>query len=227
MKKILIIEDEPDIGEYIKGFLTAEGYDVCIADNGIEGIDLFSHASQSDPFDLAVLDIMVPGIDGYGVCEYIRKHSSIPIIFLSALSDEESVIKGYDKLADDYITKPFSTTIFLRKVRALLRRNDSKAEETEKTYTYRDITMNPDRMICTVGSRSVELTTKEYALLLLLIRKPGRVFSRSMLLDMLWDYNSLVDERIVDSHIKNLRAKLGGDYIDTVRGIGYKVVPED
>lgn len=223
MNRILIVEDEPDISELIESYLRNDGYQVSVAHDGIEAIDLFSEGS----YDLVVLDIMIPGIDGYGVCEYIRKHSSVPVMFLSALDDDASVIKGYDRMADDYMTKPFSINIFLRKVKALLRRGNIFSEADGKLYCYRDIVMDPDRMLCSVGNKPVELTAREYELLLLLIKNPGRVYSRGMLLDMLWDYNSLVDERIVDSHIKNIRQKLGGDYIDTVRGRGYRVVQKD
>ncbi|MBO4635667.1 MAG: response regulator transcription factor [Clostridiales bacterium] len=223
MNRILIVEDEPDISELIESYLRNDGYQVSVAHDGIEAIDLFSEGS----YDLVVLDIMIPGIDGYGVCEYIRKHSSVPVMFLSALDDDASVIKGYDRMADDYMTKPFSIGIFLRKVKALLRRGNISSEADGKLYRYRDIVMDPDRMLCSVGNKPVELTAREYELLLLLIKNPGRVYSRGMLLDMLWDYNSLVDERIVDSHIKNIRQKLGGDYIDTVRGRGYRVIQKD
>ena len=220
MSRILVVEDEPDISELISEYLKNDGYEVSLASDGIEAIDLFAQKGC----DLGILDIMIPGIDGYGVCDYIRKHSAVPIIFLSALDDEASMIKGYDKLADDYMTKPFNMTVLLRKIKAILRRNGADNVTSEKIYRYKDITMNPDRMLCTVGERTVELTSREFELLLLLIKNPGRVYSREMLLDILWDYNSLVDERIVDSHIKNIRQKLSGDYIDTVRGRGYRVI---
>ena len=148
-------------------------------------------------------------------------------MFLSALGDESSVVKGYDLLADDYVTKPFSMPIFLKKVNALIRRNSSAEDIHEKRYVYKDIVMIPDRMECTVKGEHIELTAREYDLLLTFIKHPGRVYTRGILLDLIWDHDSLVDERIVDSHIKNLRHKLGGEYIDTVRGKGYKVADED
>ena len=148
-------------------------------------------------------------------------------MFLSALGDEASVVKGYDLLADDYVTKPFSMPIFLKKVNALIRRNSSAEDLQEKRFVYKDIVMIPDRMECTVKGEHIELTAREYDLLLTFIKHPGRVYTRGILLDLIWDHDSLVDERIVDSHIKNLRHKLGGEYIDTVRGKGYRVTDED
>ena len=223
MKKILVIEDEPDIRELLEGYLIHEGYEVDTAEDGLNGIDLFSRGV----YDLVILDILMPKIDGSGVCEYIRKHSDTPVMFLSALGDEASVVKGYDLLADDYVTKPFSMPIFLKKVNALIRRNSSAEDIQEKRYVYKDIVMIPDRMECTVKGEHIELTAREYDLLLTFIKHPGRVYTRGILLDLIWDHDSLVDERIVDSHIKNLRHKLGGEYIDTVRGKGYKVADED
>ena len=222
MKKILVVEDEPDIRELLGNYLSNEGYTVCLAEDGVEAISLFS---KEQP-DLVILDIMIPKIDGYGVCEVIKKQSDVPIIFLSALGDEKSLIKGYDLMADDYVTKPFSMPVLLRKVSAVLRRNDpSSTAKAPSLITHGDILLNKDTMEVTVKGREVELTSKEFDLLALFLKNPGRVFTREMLLDLLWDYNSFVDERIVDSHIKNMRHKLGeaGDCIETVRGRGYRV----
>ena len=226
MKKILVVEDEPDIRELLGNYLRNEGYDVAAAEDGVTAIALFA----KDKYDLVILDIMIPKIDGYGVCEVIKKQSDVPVIFLSALGDEKSLLKGYDVMADDYVTKPFSMPVFLRKVRAVLRREG--ASDTAKALSlmvYGDITVNADTMEVTAKGQKVELTSREFDILSLLLRHPGRVFTREMLLDMLWDYSSFVDERIVDSHIKNLRHKLGeaGNVIETVRGRGYKVAKED
>ena len=169
---------------------------------------------------------MIPKIDGYGVCEVIKKQSDVPVIFLSALGDEKSLIKGYDSMADDYVTKPFSMPVFLRKVHAILRRDDvSGVVKKSSLLSYGNITMNADTMEVIACGKNVELTAREFDLLSLLLKNPGRVYTREVLLDMLWDYNSFVDERIVDSHIKNLRHKLGeaGSCIETVRGRGYRI----
>ena len=226
MKKILVVEDEPDILELLGNYLRNEGYDVASAEDGVTAIALFA----KDKYDLVILDIMIPKIDGYGVCEVIKKQSDVPVIFLSALGDEKSLLKGYDAMADDYVTKPFSMPVFLRKVRAVLRReNASDPAKAQSLLVYGEISMNADTMEVLACGKKVELTVREFDLLALLLKHPGRVFTREMLLDMLWDYSSFVDERIVDSHIKNLRHKLGnaGNVIETVRGRGYKVAKED
>ncbi len=218
-KKLLVVEDEPEIRDILKNYLTNEGYEVVLASDGVEAISLFAGGS----FDLVILDIMMPKIDGYGVCEVIKKQSDVPVIFLSALNDDKSQIKGYDLMADDYVTKPFSMPIFLRKVNALLRRSDSAETRHDKVLICGDIIINSDTMSVTVKGKNVELTSREFDILLTLAKNPGRVYSREMLLNLLWDFDSLVDERIVDSHIKNLRHKIGGDYIETVRGRGYRI----
>lgn len=223
MKKILIVEDEPEIRQLLASYLINEGYSVLEAEDGVAAIELFS----KEKLDLLILDIMIPKIDGYGVCEYVKKQSKVPVIFLSALGDEKSMVKGYDSLADDYVTKPFSMPVFLRKVKAVLRRDPSATAEEHSKFTYKDIVMIPDMMKVTVSGKDVELTSKEFDILLTLIKNPGRVYTRELLLEMLWDYDSLVDERIVDSHIKNLRHKIGEGVIETVRGRGYRVAQKD
>ena len=219
MKKILIVEDEPDIRELLTNYLAHEGYQADAAEDGVEALFLFAGGE----YDLVVLDIMIPKIDGYGVCEVIKKQSDVPVIFLSALTDEKSQIKGYDLMADDYVTKPFSMPVFLRKINALLRRKDGGESRKDALLVCGDIVMNSDTMEVTVCGNPVELTAREFDLLKTLAKNPGRIYTREILLDLLWDYDALVDERIVDSHIKNLRHKLGGDYIETVRGRGYRI----
>ena len=220
MKKILVVEDEPDIRELLVNYLGNEGYDVVAAGDGVEAIARFSEDT-----DLVILDIMIPKIDGYGVCEVIKKQSDVPVLMLSALGDEKDLIRGYDAMADDYMTKPFSMPVLLRKVSAILRRKDvsSDAKSTCPSVSCGDLTLIPDRMEVLVKGQKVEVTSREFDLLLTMAKHPGRVYTRETLLDMLWDYNSFVDERIVDTHIKNLRHKLGGDYIETVRGRGYRI----
>ncbi len=218
-KRLLVVEDEPDIRELLMNYLSNEGYQVVSASDGVEAIGLFS----KENYDLVILDIMMPKIDGFGVCEVIKKQSNVPVIFLSALNDDKTQIKGYDLMADDYITKPFSMPIFLRKVKALLRRSNSAEIRQDEVLVCGDIIINPDTMSVTVKGKDVVLTSREFDILLTLAKNPGRVYSREMLLNLLWDFNSLVDERIVDSHIKNLRHKIGDDYIETVRGRGYKI----
>lgn len=223
MKNILVVEDELEIRLLLANYLRNEGFSVSEAEDGVAAIELFG----KEKFDLVILDILIPKIDGYGVCELIKSKSDVPVIFLSALGDERSMIKGYDSFADDYVTKPFSMPVFLRKVKAVLRRDISSSNEDYSKITYKNIVMIPDLMKVMVEGTEVELTSKEYDLLLTLVKNPGRVYTREMLLEMLWDYNSLVDERIIDSHIKNIRHKVGEGIIETVRGRGYRVEKTD
>ena len=223
MKNILVVEDELEIRQLLANYLRNEGFSVSEAEAGVAAIELFG----KEKFDLVILDILIPKIDGYGVCELIKSKSDVPVIFLSALGDERSMIKGYDSFADDYVTKPFSMPVFLRKVKAVLRRDLSSSNEDYSKITYKNIVMIPDLMKVMVEETEVELTSKEFDLLLTLVKNPGRVYTREMLLEMLWDYNSLVDERIIDSHIKNIRHKVGEGIIETVRGRGYRVEKTD
>lgn len=223
MKNILVVEDELEIRQLLASYLRNEGFSVSEAEDGVAAIDLFG----KEKFDLVILDILIPKIDGYGVCELVKSKSDVPVIFLSALGDERSMIKGYDSLADDYVTKPFSMPVFLRKVKAVLRRDLSTSNDDYSKITYKNIVMIPDLMKVMVEGTEVELTSKEFDLLLTLVKNPGRVYTREMLLEMLWDYNSLVDERIIDSHIKNIRHKVGEGIIETVRGRGYRVEKTD
>ena len=223
MKKILVVEDELEIRQLLASYLRNEGFSVSEAEDGVAAIELFG----KEKFDLVILDILIPKIDGYGVCELVKSKSDVPVIFLSALGDENSMIKGYDSLADDYVTKPFSMPVFLRKVKAVMRREHSSSNEEYQKICHKNVVMIPDLMKVTVDGKDVELTSKEFDLLLTLVKNPGRVYTREMLLEMLWDYNSLVDERIIDSHVKNLRRKVGEGFIETVRGRGYRVEKTD
>jgi len=223
MRKILVTEDEPEIRELLLNYLTHEGFDVELAEDGVQALSMFS----ASHYDLVLLDIMIPKIDGFGVCEVIKRQSDVPVMFLSALSDDKSQIKGYDLMADDYVTKPFSMPVLVRKINALLRRKDAVPASSGHVIISGDITIDPDTMDVVVSGRHIELTSREFDILMTLAKNPGRIYTREMLLDLLWDYNSLVDERIVDSHIKNLRHKMGGDYIETVRGRGYRIAKAD
>ncbi len=180
-KRLLIVEDEPEIRELLKNYLIHEGFEVVLAEDGVDAIALFAKGS----YDLVILDIMMPKIDGFGVCEVIKKQSDVPVIFLSALSDDKSQIKGYDLMADDYVTKPFSMPIFIRKINALLRRNDSANTGQDSVLVCGNIIINADMMKVTVDGREVELTSREFDILHTLAKNPGRVFSREMLLNLL------------------------------------------
>lgn len=221
MKKILIIEDETAIRKILSEPLSCAGYEVTAASDGLEGINAF----HRQKFDLILLDILLPKIDGYTVCEMIRQESRVPIILLTALGAEADQIKGFDKLADDYITKPFSVRLVLKRVEALLRRS---AEDTETdVIRYREITLSETERQVYVFGNKIPLTHLEYEILLLLLKNRGRVFTRDELLNYVWGYDFAGYEKGVNFHIMNLRKKLNVDYIETVRGVGYKIAKEN
>ena len=222
MKKLLIVEDEPDIQELLEAYLHDAGYETTIAEDGVEALAKF----QKDKFDLILLDLMLPKIDGFGVCEFIRRESNVPILMLTALDWEQEQLRGFRMEIDDYVTKPFSMPILLQKIRAILRRTSAGKEEN-RCLRYRDLTLDLDGMEAVLAGRSLDLTTREFELLQTLISSPGRVFTREVLLAKLWGYDFFGDERVVDSHIKNLRRKLGTEYIETVRGVGYRAAKEN
>ncbi|SHJ69301.1 response regulator transcription factor [Anaerotignum lactatifermentans] len=222
MKKLLIVEDEPDIQELLEAYLHDAGYETTIAGDGVEALAKF----QKDKFDLILLDLMLPKIDGFGVCEFIRRESNVPILMLTALDGEQEQLRGFRMEIDDYVTKPFSMPILLQKIRAILRRTSAEKEEN-RCLRYRDLTLDLDGMEAVLAGRSLDLTTREFELLQTLISSPGRVFTREVLLAKLWGYDFFGDERVVDSHIKNLRRKLGTEYIETVRGVGYRAAKEN
>lgn len=220
MKSILIVEDEPDIQELLTAYLRNAGYRTASAEDGVAALDLF----QSRIFDLVLLDIMLPKIDGFGVCEVIRRQSQVPILMLTALDGEEQQLKGFGLNIDDYVTKPFSIPVLLEKIRVILRR--SAGAEAENLLRYRDVTVNLDAREVSLEGRFLDLTAREFDLLYTFLASPGRVFTREMLLAKLWGYDFYGDARVVDSHIKNLRRKLERDYIETVRGVGYRAAKE-
>lgn len=225
MYRILVIEDEEDIQEILKNYLTAEGYEVVLAGDGVEGIIRF----HSGSFDLILLDVMMPKIDGFGTCELIRRESDVPIIMLTALDEEAYQIRGLDLKADDYITKPFSAPVLMRKIAAVLRR--AHKEEDQQEICYRKLRMDLAGHHVFVQEDTgkwteTELTQKEFELLHVLLLNRGLVLTRQKLLNLVWGEDYFGEERIVDTHIKNLRKKLGQNYISTIRGVGYRVDKE-
>ena len=220
MKKILIAEDEPDIQELLCAYLQEAGYESCAAGDGAAALDVF----QTQPFDLVLLDIMLPKIDGFAVCELIRRQSQVPILMLTALDGEEQQLRGYGLDIDDYITKPFSMAVLLEKIRVILRRSSGASEKA--LLRYRDLTVDLDTREALLDGTPLDLTAREFDLLHTFLAAPGRVFTREMLLARRWGYDFYGDERIVDSHVKNLRHKLKRDYIETVRGVGYRAAKE-
>lgn len=222
MKKILVVEDEKDIQNIIKAFLENAEYKVETADDGLDAINL----TQNNNYDLIILDIMLPKIDGFTVCEMIRKNSNVPIIILTALTDEESQLKGFDKLADDYITKPFSMPVLLKHIEAIFRRTNNSNENTS-ILKYKNIILNTEHYEVYVDNQKITLTFREYEILKLFLENQGKVFTRDNILNSIWNYDYFGDDKIVNTHIKNIRKKLGYEYIETVRGVGYKIDKED
>ena len=218
--KILVIEDDREIEELLQFFLEDNGYQVAIARDGLEGITMFREGG----FSLILLDIMLPKIDGYAVCELVRKESDIPIIMVTALSDEEDQMKGLDLLADDYITKPFSMPVLLRKIGAVLRRSQRNQKgEANRMLLYQQLRLDLDNYQVFVAGKETSLTKREFEILKMLLENQGKVMTREILLEQLWQYEFYGNDRVVDNHIKNLRRKLGGSYIETVKGVGYRI----
>lgn len=226
MYKILIVEDDPAIQEILHDFIQEAGYDTALASDGVEALTKFSDSH----FDLILLDIMLPKIDGYSVSEVIRQKSNIPIIMLTALDSEAAQIRGLDLMVDDYITKPFSLPILIRKIAVLLHRSNMQknAQEVPEIIRYRNIVLDVDAYRVYVDDTLIELTPREFEILQELITHPGKILSRQYLLSKIWKYNYFGDERVIDTHIKNLRKKLNNvDYIETIRGVGYRIDKEN
>lgn len=221
LPKILIVEDEPSIQSVLKELLTDAGYDTATASDGVEALERF----QRDKYDLVLLDIMMPELDGYSVCKAIRETSGTPVIMLTALDDEEAQVKAFELQADDYITKPFSIRLVLLRIEAVLRR--ASEHTTGSALRCREIQLDMDAMEVCVAGKPIALTRIEYELLRLFMEHPGRVFTRENLLNMVWGYDYMGDEKAVNIHIMNLRRKLGIDPIETIRGVGYRLAKRE
>ncbi|QEC41932.1 response regulator [Pseudobacter ginsenosidimutans] len=219
-KKILIADDEPDILEIIQYNLSREGYDVITAK---DGDDALVKAKSSQP-QLIVLDIMMPKKNGVEVCEILRAQPAFKdtlIIFLTALNDESSQIKGLETGADDYVSKPISPKVLVSRVNALFRRVN-KDEPEDKVIRIDNLEIDPVKFEVKVNGNSVVLAKKEFELLYLLASRPGRVFLRNEILNHVWGNDVIVGDRTIDVHIRKVRQKLGVDCITTVKGVGYK-----
>ena len=217
MARILIVEDDLDIAELLENWLAEAGYETETARDGLAALDAFAGGK----FDLVLLDLMLPKLDGFGVCEWIRARSEVPIVMLTALDGEAEQLRGYDLRIDEYVTKPFSMPVLLRKIAAILRRSGERSEPN--LLRYRDLTLDLDAYTASRCGADLNLTNREFECLRELVKHPGRVMTYQMLLNRVWNCDWLGDERLIYSHIKNLRRKLGGDYIKTIRGVGYRV----
>ena len=217
MARILIVEDDLDIAELLENWLAEAGYETETARDGLAALDAFAGGK----FDLVLLDLMLPKLDGFGVCEWIRARSEVPIVMLTALDGEAEQLRGYDLRIDEYVTKPFSMPVLLRKIAAILRRSGERSEPN--LLRYRDLTLDLDAYTASRCGADLNLTNRKFECLRELVKHPGRVMTYQMLLNRVWNCDWLGDERLIYSHIKNLRRKLGGDYIKTIRGVGYRV----
>ncbi|HEY8464936.1 MAG TPA: response regulator transcription factor [Bacillota bacterium] len=216
--KILMADDEPRMRKLVSDFLKKEGYKVVEAEDGKQALQLFN---DNPDFNLVILDVMMPGYDGWAVCREIRKKSRVPIIMLTARSEENDELFGFDLGADEYISKPFSPLILVARVQALLRRAGS-GPKTVKTYPGMEI--DESGRVVRIDNEKIDLSPKEFELLKYLVDNEGIALSREQILNSVWDYDYFGDARTVDTHIKKLRLKLGtrAGYIQTVRGLGYK-----
>ena len=218
--KILVVDDEEDILEFLSYNLRAEGYDVIVADNGILAIEL---AKQQQP-SLIILDVQMPDMDGITTCEKIREIPSLKetvVTFLTARSEDYSQVAGFEAGADDYITKPIRPKVLVSRVRALLKRRGI-TQDTNSIIELGDIVIDKEKHLTTYKGQEVIFAKKEFKLLKLLISKPGKVFTREEILEKVWGTDIIVGDRTIDVHIRKLREKLADHYVKTVKGVGYK-----
>jgi two-component system alkaline phosphatase synthesis response regulator PhoP len=220
--KILLVDDEPDILDFLRYNLQKEGFQVFTAGDGVEGL---RKAEEVRPH-LAILDIMMPKMDGVELCRQLRNRPELAnmlIVFLTARDEDYSQIAALDVGGDDYITKPIRPRVFMSRINALLRRFDRKDDpEADQVIRVADLEIDRERVSVTRGEEVIELAKKEFELLSLLASKPGKVFTREEIFSKVWGADVIVGNRTIDVHIRKLREKIGDDYIKTIKGIGYK-----
>lgn len=218
-QKILVVDDEARMRKLVSDFLTKNGYKVVEAKDGYEAMDLFF---EQNDIDLMITDVMMPRIDGWELVKQVRQYSKVPIIMLTAKSDERDELLGFELGIDEYISKPFSPKILVARVEALLRR--SYAIEEDEILEVGGIVINKGAHIVTIDGKAIELSFKEFELLTYFLENQGLALSREKILNNVWDYDYFGDARTIDTHVKKLRAKMGdkGDYIKTIWGMGYK-----
>lgn len=220
MANILIVDDEAGIRDIIRQYLNFEGHECAEASNGQQALDMFAAA----PFDLIIMDVMMPFVDGITALRMIRAKSSVPIILLTARGEEYDKVFGFDLGADDYVVKPFSPKELMARIKAVLKRTDTASDNKGQVYKYKELTVNPVSYEAKIGAEKLPLTPKEFELLLHFVKNKGVVLTRENLLNEIWGYDFYGDSRTVDTHIKMLRNNLG-DYrelIKTVWGVGYR-----
>ena len=221
--KILLVDDDPNIRQLVRLYLEKEGFDVTEADRGDFALKEFKAA----PPNLMLLDVMLPGMDGWQVCREVRKVSNIPIIMLTAKDETFDKVLGLELGADDYVVKPFDTKELVARIKAVIRRYQNGGESTEKELAFPGLTINMSQYTVTYMGKEMDMPPKELELLYFLASHPGMVFTREQLLEQVWGYDYFGDSRTVDVHVKRLREKLSGGeamgwQIKTVWGVGYK-----
>jgi two-component system, OmpR family, alkaline phosphatase synthesis response regulator PhoP len=220
-KKLLIVDDEPDILEFLQYNLRKEGYLVVTASDGMQAIAV---AEKEKP-DLILMDIMMPELDGVETCRVLRGNKNFeetPIAFLTARDEDFTQIAALDVGGDDYISKPIKPRVLISRINALLRRSNRSTEEEQNTLNVSDLVIDRLKVLVFRGEKSIELPRKEFEILWLLASRPGRVFTREEIFDKIWGSDVIVGNRTIDVHIRKLRERLGEDYIKTLKGIGYK-----
>ena len=225
MKRILIIEDEVKIQEILAEFLQEYGYGVECASDGIAGIAQFGDGN----YDLILLDILMPKINGLAVLELIREKSDVPIILITAMETEDYQMKAFDLKADDYITKPFSMNLVIRRIEAILRRVEASEVlvEEQGMITHGSVKLDTQSCEIQMSGSTVPFTYKEFELIKLFLENKNRVFTRDDILNKIWGYDFFGNDKVVNNHIMRIRKKLGENFIVTVRGVGYKIGQED
>jgi DNA-binding response OmpR family regulator len=225
--RVLVVDDEPKIRQVVVAHLEAEGFRVAERSNGEEAVE----AVRSFDPDVVVLDVMLPGIDGIETLRQIRTFSEVYVVMLTARAEEVDKLVGLSVGADDYITKPFSPRELVARVRAVMRRARGRGAADADILRFDGLQIDRSRRVVVAGTRDIELSALEFDLLVAIAESPGRVFTRRQLIDRVWGWDFFGDERVVDVHIRSLRATLGDDandpsIIGTVRGVGYRFLPE-
>ena len=222
MYRILMVDDEEKIRAIVRKYAEFEGNEVVEAADGMEAVKL----AKSQDFDIIILDIMMPELDGFSACKEIRKYKDTPVIMLSARGEEYDRIHGFELGIDDYVVTPFSPKELMLRVGAILKRRGG-AQENKDVVKIGDLEVDFAGRRVTISGKPVEMTPKEYDLFFYMVRNRGIALTREKLITNVWGYDFYGDERVVDTHIKNLRKKLGIDFIQTIRGVGYKIDKEN
>ena len=224
MPKVLVVDDEQDILELIRHSLAKEGFEVHVAANGAQAIE---QARKVKP-EIIIMDVMMPVMDGMEACRQLKDNpdtKNIPVIFLTARSEEFAELAGFEAGADDYIAKPVRNRVLLSRVKAILRRGNSIQNQEPEKYDFATIQIDRERFVVEYNGKALQLPRKEFELLAFLASRPGRVFSRDEILENVWGNEVLVVDRTIDVHVRKIREKLDDKFIYTVKGVGYKFEP--